>query len=277
MVAGIMATLRLSAGSGIGMTLSTSSVAATGVGMLFTGIFVTYYLLDMGAARIAPPSANHATRKRLLSTGVILLLFILPLLGVDPGFSIAIATIIAVIACIDALTERPGLTAGVYSGALFQRFLPPFARYFLAPGWHTGIVFSAFMFLLFSGFLVWQFHSSIEAKSIGFFLALSAGLLFPVLIHRLFLRGATQLMNLYVIVQCISTTIAAILATAANAAPSAANLDWILWTGCFIPHVDFAILLKSSSDDLVPALICGSLILLTITIALVQARPSSAK
>ncbi len=127
-IGGIMATLRLSSGSAFGMTLSAGGNIATVVGIIFTGAFITYYLLDLGAARIAPPSANHATRKRLLSTAVILLLFALPLLGVEAEFSLLVATIIAGIAGIDALTEVPGLTAGIYAGPLYQRYLPPFAR-----------------------------------------------------------------------------------------------------------------------------------------------------
>lgn len=265
-VAGFM---MFSSGSFFGLGLSGQALTFTIVAMVLTGAFFIYYLLDMGAARIAPPSDNHATRKRLLALAAVLVLFLLPLLGVDEEFSLFVAFSIMIVACIDALTETPAVTPGVFQGFFYRRLLPSFAKNFLAPGWHTGILFCLAVLAMFAAFLAGYSSSPVDPEDYGFPIILSSIILFPVLITQLFFKDSTQLMNLYVVVQCICTTVATILGTTSQTA----DVEWILWMACFIPHVSFFIAMNSSSAIPAVTVLCGTIFVITVAVGIGRAVP----
>lgn len=265
LVASMFSTSFLPSALGLTPMAYASSIA----GLVLTGVFFIYYLLDMGASRIAPPSANHATRKRLLTLAALLVLFTLPVLGAAPELSLGVAVFVALLACIDALTETPALTAGVFQGFLYRKILPSFSKIALAPGWHTAILYTLIVMGAFAAFVGYHFYAPDDPESYGVPLILASIVFFPVLITQLFFKNTTQLMAPYIGIQCICTVVALILAVAAEGA----NVDWVLWIGCFIPHVAWFIVVADSSTIPPVAVLCGALILVTVLVGLGRAMP----
>lgn len=121
-------------------------------GILVLVVYVVYYFLAFGASRIAPPSENHSTQKRLVAlvmhgalmvTGLLLALF-----SKDPVVAMWVfvpALILMLIACMDVMTEEmPRFPTVVEALARRGRF-GRLAGRLLYPGWASGVWFSALL------------------------------------------------------------------------------------------------------------------------------------
>ncbi len=119
------------------------------LGILLLAVYVIWYFLALGASRIAPPSENHSTRKRLVVLGahavitVIGLLLALSTTRAEGGmFVFAPLMVLTLIASMDVMTEEmPRFPMAVArlrsrgdSGILLGRLL--------YPGWASGVFFA---------------------------------------------------------------------------------------------------------------------------------------
>lgn len=177
------------------------SVAAT----VATAAYLAWFLLDLGASRIAPEADNHATRKRLAALGFGGGVLLLPLAGLDPAICLLIAGAVWSLVCLDALTERPVLLPGLLVPFSRRWYLRPWT-FFLTPGWHTGIFFLLLCAAIFTGAI----HGHLGLANLGdvplqTLAAIPAALLFPLLPMHLFFRRLSEpatRFGLYLLIQC---------------------------------------------------------------------------
>lgn len=114
--------------------------------------YLTWYLLALGTSRIAPPSENHSTRKRVITLvmhGVLTISgLLLGLFSGDPDNALWCfipAMVLTLIACMDVMTEEMPrfptavATRGKTSAALGR---------LLHPGWASGVWFATVLCVL---------------------------------------------------------------------------------------------------------------------------------
>lgn len=117
--------------------------------------YVIWYFLALGASRIAPPSENHSTRKRLVVLAAHMLLTAGGLLqaafasSAQEAFWVLMPLLgLTLLACMDMMTEEmprfPTAVAGLAGrgrvGVLLGRLLHP--------GWASGVLFSLLLYLM---------------------------------------------------------------------------------------------------------------------------------
>jgi hypothetical protein len=118
-------------------------------GILTLVVYVVYYFLALGSSRIAPPSENHSTRKRLIALAVHGVLMVTGLLlcflSADSRFALWAyipLLFLTLIVCMDVLTEdMPRYPTAVATLARRGR-LGRLAGGLLYPGWASGVLFS---------------------------------------------------------------------------------------------------------------------------------------
>lgn len=121
-------------------------------GILVLVVYAVYYFLALGSSRIAPPSENHSTLKRLIALAVHGALMVTGLLlcflNADPdeGFWAFIPLmVLTLIVCMDVLTEEmPRYPTVVVALARRGRLVRLSGR-LLYPGWASGVLFSFVM------------------------------------------------------------------------------------------------------------------------------------
>ncbi len=119
-------------------------------GILALVVYVVYYFLALGASRIAPPSENHSTLKRLIALAVHGALMVTGLLLCFLNSQPEVAMwayiplmVLTLIVCMDVLTEEmPRYSTALEVLARHGRF-GRLAGRLLYPGWASGVVFSA--------------------------------------------------------------------------------------------------------------------------------------
>ncbi len=128
-------------GMGLSMTLQPFEWVIIISASVLLNAFLTYNFLEFGATRIAPPSENRSTRKRLVALGALLIiptLFIIP--DLDSRYVSYLALmIIGPLTMADALSENPRFVHPIH-----PRFNLPFLR----PGWPSGAIYSILMVIL---------------------------------------------------------------------------------------------------------------------------------
>jgi hypothetical protein len=120
------------------------------LGFLALSVYTIWYFLALGASRIAPPSENHSTRKRVIVFCVHAALLIIGLLlcylsrDAENAAWVLIPLIgLTLITCMDLMTEEmPRFPTTVAALARRGRF-GCLAGRLLHPGWASGVLFSA--------------------------------------------------------------------------------------------------------------------------------------
>lgn len=121
-------------------------------GIVLLAVYVVYYFLALGSSRIAPPSENHSTQKRLIALAVHTVLMIAGLLLCFLNTSPEVALwafipslFLTLIVCMDVMTEEmPRFPTTVASLARRGR-MGSLAGRLLHPGWASGVWFSALL------------------------------------------------------------------------------------------------------------------------------------
>jgi hypothetical protein len=155
---------------------------------VFGGLILAL-MLEVGAARIAPPAENHAARKRLIGWLFVAAGPFLFMLGVPTHWYFASFNIVVLLLCLNAVMEEP-----VYVPALSL----PFVRLgapgvvlgrVLYPGWPSGCIYLVITLLaLFLNAAVCNGHEFDEediSKGILFFAALIGAMLMPLMLTKL--------------------------------------------------------------------------------------------
>lgn len=160
----VMTRMGTSTSSGSMVTFFTKSGGASSallvVGMAAWAIF---FFLSLAATRIAPTASLLSVVKRSVHLVMILSLLLLGWLTGSAADMGMIAAGVLTLLMIDALTERVNEVPSVYA-AFYQRGWPGrVALWLLAPGWVTGLVYSALLVALVAVFVGWT-RSVEEAK-----------------------------------------------------------------------------------------------------------------
>ncbi len=103
--------------------------------------WLIFSMLSIAATRIAPLSDNLATLKRAVHAAALAIACAAALMGGGTSALAAMSLVVAV-ACIDAFAERESDVASVYVPFFRRGWIGKAAAFFLAPGWHTGLLFS---------------------------------------------------------------------------------------------------------------------------------------
>ncbi len=121
-------------------------------GILVLVVYAVYYFLALGSSRIAPPSENHSTLKRLIALAVHGALMVTGLLlcflSTEPQIAMWAyipLMVLTLIVCMDVLTEEmPRYPTAV--AVLAQRgHLGRLAGRLFYPGWASGVLFSSLL------------------------------------------------------------------------------------------------------------------------------------
>lgn len=133
----------LTTSGGIGYTLLVVVLAA----------WTIFFFLSLAATRIAPAASMLSVVKRSVHLLAVLSLLLLGwLTGSAAAVSMAAAVVLSLL-MMDALTERVNEVPSVYA-AFYQRGLPGrLALWLLAPGWVTGLVYSALLVALVTAYV----------------------------------------------------------------------------------------------------------------------------
>ncbi len=171
---------------------------------LLSAGYLTWFMLDLGASRIAPEADNHATRKRLAALGFGIVVLLLPLVGLEVGACLLIAGIVWMLVSLDALTERPTLLPSLLRPFVSRWYLRPFSL-LLLPGWPSGLFFYLLCVLVFAGAL--QLHTGFGGLTLRETQVVVSGaslVLFPLIFLHLFFRRVTEpasLFGIYLLIQ----------------------------------------------------------------------------
>ena len=198
--------------------------------VLTYGSFLIYLFLEIGAGRLAPEACNHSTRRRLVSLGVVVVLLGLILCGVSPTEVWArLLAVTALIIVIDAFTDLPSTMRSLLLPFHLRRMVP--VSYLLAPGWHTGALFS----LLFLGAfaLVLPEFGANRNSQLAFFFAVSSIVVMPAALVATFFRRRGKPFRDYLLVHVVSLCVASVLGLLSGVT----NEEGYIVLGCILtPH-----------------------------------------
>lgn len=167
-----------------GLGLSMNSFAVMSLSAI-TLIYGCFFFLSFGASRIAPPSENLATRKRLVALGMVLLALGFAAFGIEEAVAFVVLVILQ-LACIDALTEPLPIFAKVMEPFRRRALLRPLG-WLLSPGWISGLFFFLFCFTTGAAVAFAAFGMKIDLKTATILLSSGNSVLFPlILMHLLF-------------------------------------------------------------------------------------------
>ncbi len=121
-------------------------------GILALVVYAVYYFLALGASRIAPPSENHSTQKRLIALAVHGVLMVTGLLlcflCTNPEVAMwayVPLMFLTLIVCMDVLTEEMPRYPTTVAVLVRRGRLCRLAGRLLHPGWASGVLFSAIL------------------------------------------------------------------------------------------------------------------------------------
>lgn len=125
--------------------------------------WAVFFFLSLAATRIAPAASLLSVVKRSVHLAMFLSLMLLGwLTGSAAAMGVTVAGVLSLL-MMDALTERVNEVPSVYA-AFYQRgWLGRAALWLLAPGWVTGLVYSALLVALAAFYVSWS-RGTEEAK-----------------------------------------------------------------------------------------------------------------
>ncbi len=207
---------------------------------LVISAYVIYFFLDLGASRIAPEAANHATRKRLIGLAFVLMCFAVPVFAPDLIGLMIFGVAALIIIWIDALTEKATNVPSILRPFVKRPGLRP-TMYALTPGWHTALIFILLSTVLV--LLLVAINPDLDGRTgVSLFLrgdfqftviCSLAGLLFPLLIIHLFFYPVTFskfYFGLYLLIQICLAVVTAMLGAATNI-----DSPWVKTLYHFVP------------------------------------------
>lgn len=173
---------------------------------LICSVIVILLMLDVGAARIAPPAENHSAAMRLLAcVGLLVALaaqaFSHRFVGVTFG-----AFVVAAIVCTVAVCEEPRAIPSIYRPFTSWGWAGRIVGRFFYPGWHTGVFFVLAIFAAFGALLS---HEGIldSEEILARYVALLGTLLMPVALIRTVFRRSDRPATLFFVFQVASLVV----------------------------------------------------------------------
>jgi hypothetical protein len=174
--------------------------------------FVCWFLLELGASRIAPQAENHATRKRLASLTLAILVGPVAYWGFGrPTENGMILLFLGGIAIIDALTEPISTNGSVIGPFVRKGVVGKFFGRLLYPGWCSGVWFSLLLAAIYAlGDLAYLARMSAQLAPdsggpmitrITLWTAWIGIALFPIPLIRIFFRRVENRFGYYMLIQ----------------------------------------------------------------------------
>ena len=166
---------------------SSPDLAGIGTALICAAILILL-MLDVGAARIAPPAENHSAAMRFLAlVGLLVATGAQALSSRLAGVTFG-AFVVAVVVCAVAVCEQPRAIPSLYRPFARRGWPGRIVGRFFYPGWNTGLLYALAMFAGFGGLLAHERvfdHGEVAAR----YVALLGTLLLPVaLAHTVFRR-----------------------------------------------------------------------------------------
>ena len=173
---------------------------------LICSTIVILLMLDVGAARIAPPAENHSAAMRFLAcvgllAAAVAQAFSHRFFGVTFG-----AFVVAAIVCTVAICEQPRAIPSLYRPFTRWGWLGRMVGRFFYPGWHTGVLFLLAIFAAF-GALVFHEKGLDHEEVFARYVALLGTLLMPVALTHTAFRRLNRPVMLFFVIQTASLVV----------------------------------------------------------------------
>ena len=167
--ASFMMMSRMGGGMSSGLVFTSFTKSGGGGSVLLVlgmAAWAIFFFLSLAATRIAPAASLLSVIKRSVNLVALLSLMLLGwLTGSSAAMGMTAAGVLSLL-MMDALTERVNEVPSVYA-AFYQRGWPGrLALWLLAPGWVTGLVYTALLVVLVSVYVGWA-RSVEESKLIA--------------------------------------------------------------------------------------------------------------
>ena len=166
-------------------------------------VFLPAFLLlalEIAASRIAPPSENHAIRKRLIGLFFLLAAPLFLLIGADARTTYAFVLFFLAVVVIDALAEPQVLAKSVYQPFLRRGAVGFALSRVFTPGWASASWYVALVAVIGGGLLAVQGQFDDPNHRLGYVAALGA-IIFPAAIIRLFIPATKHFLGFYIALQ----------------------------------------------------------------------------
>jgi hypothetical protein len=112
------------------------------------GILGLFLMLELGTAKIAPVAASRSLQMRLIGMAALGAASILHFAGERSGIAVSAALPLLLFVCLGALVETPPWVQSIYAPYARRGVVARLAgRYFLYPGWPSGIGYTSFVTL----------------------------------------------------------------------------------------------------------------------------------
>ncbi len=178
-------------------TLYNLESVLTYLGVLSLCAYIIWFCLDFGTSIIAPASENHATKRRLITLGYLILLLATCLIAdFEPMTTAIFASLFAVPVIITSLTEPSEILPVTAMPFTTKGPLHRISRYALYPGWTSGLIYTLIIYLLVqvavtnTGYID---NKALTAANIIFSI-----MLFPLAFTTLFFRKTTKRLGCYI-------------------------------------------------------------------------------
>ncbi len=183
------------------VTLDSLTTTLTFLSFIIVCVYAIWMLLDLGTSLMAPVSENRATRRRIISLGLITIsLLVFAVAKVDMEVSLALSLAFCVPVSVISLTENTNLAQPIVAPFTRKGMIGSAAGRALYPGWATGLVFVLLLYGLIQGLMHFSYRANAEA--ITLLNSAFAFLLFPLALTRLFAKKHDNRFGIYLIFIC---------------------------------------------------------------------------
>ncbi|MFC7336302.1 hypothetical protein ACFQY0_03865 [Haloferula chungangensis] len=208
---------------------------------VFSGCYIGWTALGIGASQIAPVAENHSSPKRLACLVLLSLILIISLFT-QPGvyYLLALVMILAIPALVMALTEPINLLPPVCAPFLKKGTAGIIAGRFLYPGWPSGVMFSALLIAFSSGILVFGGDTSLTLDDLTRLTGMLGSLLMPAAIMSFFDKKIANRFTFYLLILVSQFVLTLVLHYIADALSD--EQRGFLWFFCWIPMNFFSMI-----------------------------------
>lgn len=183
------------------VTLNSQESTLTFIGFVIACIYVIWMLLDLGTSLIAPLAENRATRRRVVSIGLITLtLLAFHLANVRADTALLIGLLLSIPVSIISLTENANLVPPITAPFVRKKLPGILSGRALYPGWATGLIFVFFLYALLHLLLNLVYQADTDTTLV--LNATFAAVLFPIAMTRLFAKKHENRFGLFMLFVC---------------------------------------------------------------------------
>ena len=222
-------------------------------------IFLPAFLmlcLEIAASRIAPPSENHALRKRLLGLFFLFSAPVFVLIGIDAKVAYVAALFFLTVVVIDALAEPMVMAKSIYHFFFRLGAAGRALSLFFTPGWVSAAWYVALVAALAGSLLAIQGRFNDGNQTLGY-LSLLGALIFPAALIRLFKPTTKHFLGFYIALQFFLSAVTLLVAMMSGISEQPLSI-WL----CPVPN---SVFLLNLVEQIKPAQTAEFLIVTALT------------